>query len=197
MSPSHLPPPLGSKRGPCTDGGRMGRDAAAGRSTGRGDRGYEWVKRKDFSPPLCPHSRPEGLWNLTAVVRHKALACCPLHVPSPSPSSWAVSPHPETKMVIFFFFRASFSPNLWRCWELLFPWKPSRQPCGGGVGQPPPPLRLRSLSSLRSLVLARGGPKLRIIPSPHPQRGLQSEQGERWCVWLWPGLGPVPSRPGA
>lgn len=80
----------------------MGRDAAAGRSTGRGDRGYEWVKRKDFSPPLCPHSRPEGLWNLTAVVRHKALACCPLHVPSPSPSSWAVSPHPETKMVIFF-----------------------------------------------------------------------------------------------
>lgn len=55
----------------------MGRDAAAGRSTGRGDRSYEWVKRKDFSAQLCPHSRPEGLGNLTAVVRHKALACCP------------------------------------------------------------------------------------------------------------------------
>lgn len=137
----------------------MGRDAAAGRSTGRGDRGNEWVKRKDFSAQLCPHSRPEGLGNLTAVVCHKALACCPFTL---SFKLGCLSP-PRNEDGDFFFFRASFSPNLWRCWELLFPWKPSRQPRGGGVGQPPPPLRLRSL---RSLALARRGPKLRITPPP-------------------------------
>lgn len=80
----------------------------------------------------------------------------------------------------FFFFRASFPPNLWRCWELLFPWKPARQPHGGGVGRPPQPLRLRSLAP------ARRGPKLRIIPLPTSPTGLQTEQG-LCLVSDWPG----------
>lgn len=63
----------------------MGRGAAGGGALG--GRGYEWVEGKDFIPHLCPHSRPEGLEDLTAGVGHKAPACCPSRSPHPLPQA--------------------------------------------------------------------------------------------------------------